>query len=250
MNQVSVIIPYFKKEKYILSTIKSVLNQTYRRLEIIIIFDENNKKNLHFISKISKIDKRIKLIVNKNNLGAAESRNIGIKYSKGKYIAFIDSDDLWHKKKIEKQINFLNKNKSNICHTSYEIIDKNNFKIGFRKARNFNSAKELLTSCDIGLSTVLLKKKLLNKNLKFPNQKTKEDFVLWLKILLKGNDILGINESLVKWRKINNALSDSILQKLIDGFKVYYFHMKFNFLVSLYYLLCLCLNYLIKRFND
>ena len=250
MNQVSVIIPYFKKEKYILSTIKSVLNQTYKRLEIIIIFDENNKKNLSFISKISKIDKRIKLIINKKNLGAAESRNIGIKKSKGKYIAFIDSDDLWNKKKIEKQMNFLNRNKCSICHTSYEIIDKNNFKIGYRKARNFNSAEELLTSCDIGLSTVLVKKKLLNKNLKFPNQKTKEDFVLWLKLLSKRNKILGINENLAKWRKISNALSDSILQKLIDGFRVYYVHMKFNVFVSFYYLLCLSLNYLIKRFND
>ena len=250
MNQVSVIIPYFQKEKYILSTLKSVLNQTYRRLEIIIIFDENDKKNLSIISKFSKLDKRIKLIVNKKNLGAAKSRNIGIKNAKGKYIAFIDSDDIWHRKKIEKQLNFLNKNNVNICHTSYEIIDKNNFKIGYRKARNFNSAKELLTSCDIGLSTVLVKKKLFNKNLKFPNQKTKEDFVLWLKLLSKRNKILGINENLVKWRKISNALSDSILQKLIDGFRVYYIHMKFNFFVSLYYLLCLSLNYLIKRFND
>ena len=79
MNQVSVIIPYFKKKQYILSTVKSVINQTYKKLEIIIIYDENDKKNLKFISEICKIDKRIKLIVNKKNLGVAESRNIGIK---------------------------------------------------------------------------------------------------------------------------------------------------------------------------
>ena len=247
---ISVIIPYFKKKKFIFKTINSVLNQSYKNLEVIIIYDDKDLSDLKFIKSFSKKDKRIKIYLNKKNLGASKSRNIGVKKSKGYYIAFIDSDDLWHKKKIEKQINFLNKNKCNICHTSYEIIDKNNFKIGFRKARNFTSANELLTSCDIGLSTVLIKKSLLNKNLKFPQLKTKEDFVLWLKLLSKGNKILAVKENLVKWRKINNALSDSLLQKLVDGFRVYYIHMNFNILISFYYLLCLSLNYLIKRFND
>jgi len=250
MNQVSVIIPYFKKKQYILSTVKSVINQTYKKLEIIIIYDENDKKNLKFISKICKIDKRIKLIVNKKNLGVAESRNIGIKNSRSKYLAFIDSDDLWNKKKIEKQISFLKKNKCNICHTSYEIINEKNLKIGFRKARTFSSTNELLKSCDIGLSTVMLKKKILNKNLKFPNLKTKEDFVLWLKILSNGNKILGIKNNLAKWRKSENSLSDSLIQKLADGHRVYYKYMKFNLVLSLYYLFCLSFNYLIKKLND
>ncbi len=183
MSQVSVIIPYFKKKKYILSTIKSVINQTYKRFEIIIIYDENDNKNLKFISKISKIDKRIKLIINKKNLGVAKSRNIGIKNSKYRYIAFIDADDLWHKKKLEKQLSFIKKNECDICHTSYEIIDEDNLKIGFRKAKTFKFTSELLKSCDIGLSTVLLNRNILNKNLKFPNLKTKEDFVLWLKLI-------------------------------------------------------------------
>ncbi len=250
MSQVSVIIPYYKKKKYILSTLKSVIQQTYKKFEIILIYDENDKKNLKFISKISKIDKRIKLIVNKKNLGVARSRNIGIRKSKYKYIAFIDSDDLWNKKKLDKQINFIKKNKCKICHTSYEIINENNKKIGYREAKTFNSKNELLKSCDIGLSTVLMEKKILKKNLKFPPLKTKEDFVLWLKILSNNYKILGMKDNLVKWRKSPSSLSTSISQKLFDGFKVYNYYMKFNFIISLYFLTCLTFNYLIKRVND
>ena len=250
MKLVSVIIPYYKKKKYILSSIKSVINQTYKKLEIIIIFDESNTDNLKFIYEISKIDKRIKIIVNKKNLGASISRNIAIKKSKGKYLAFIDSDDLWHKEKIEKQLKFLEDNKVQICHTSYEIINRNNKILGNRYARDFFNIKDIITSCDIGLSTVLLKKSILNKKLQFPKLKTKEDFVLWLKILSAGNKIYAIKKKLAKWRKLDTSLSSSLYQKLIDGFRVYYTYMNYNFLSSSYYLLCLSLNYLKKRFND
>ena len=93
MNLISVIIPYYHKKKYILSAIKSVIKQTYKNLEIILIYDEENKDNLNFIINLCKIDKRIKLVVNKKNLGASLSRNLGIKKSKGQYLAFIDADD-------------------------------------------------------------------------------------------------------------------------------------------------------------
>tara|TARA_Y100000590_G_scaffold469162_1_gene655245 strand:- start:7874 stop:8626 length:753 start_codon:yes stop_codon:yes gene_type:complete len=250
MSKVSIIIPYYKKKKYIQSTLRSVLNQTYRNLEILIIFDEEKKNNINFIKNLCKIDKRIRLIINKKNLGAGNSRNVGIKKSQGTYLAFIDSDDLWGKKKIQRQLKFMKQKNCEISHTSYEIINENNFRIGYRKARDFNSLKDLLRSCDIGLSSVLLKKKLLKKGLKFPKLKTKEDFVLWLRIVSNGNKIFGLNQNLTKWRVSKNALSSSVLQKLIDGFKVYNSYMKFNFLVSIYYLIILSLNFLKKKLND
>ena len=107
LDLVSVIIPYYKSKKFIKKSVKSVLNQTYKNLEIIIIYDENTKKNLNFIKQICKIDKRIKLLINKKNIGAGYSRNNGIKHAKGKYIAFIDSDDTWTRNKLLLQINFM-----------------------------------------------------------------------------------------------------------------------------------------------
>ena len=178
MNLVSIIIPYYKKKKYIKKTINSIINQTYQNLEIIIIYDDPNTNDLDFIKYLKNLDSRIKLIINVKNIGAGLSRNKGIQIAKGKFIAFLDADDLWKRNKIETQLNYMKKNKLKISHTSYKIIDKKNKIIGKRKAKNFNSYTELLKSCDIGLSTVMIEKNILSKKYQFVELKTKEDFVL------------------------------------------------------------------------
>ena len=108
---VSIIIPYFKKKKYFLKTISSIKSQTYKKFEIIVIYDDIDKSDLNFIQKLS-VTKKFKLIINKKNLGAGLSRNIGIKKSKGFYLAFLDSDDLWTRNKLEYQIKFMEKKKN------------------------------------------------------------------------------------------------------------------------------------------
>ena len=247
MELVSVVSPYFKKKLFIKKTVDSILNQTYSNFELIIIYDDTDQDDYKYIKKISKIDKRIKVIKNSKNLGAGESRNIGIKHSRGKYIAFLDSDDLWHSQKLEKQLRFMIDNNFDISHSSYTIINKKNKVIGKRIARNFLNYNSLLKSCDIGLSTVIIRKNLFNNGLKFPKLRTKEDFVLWLKLLRKNNKIMALNKTLVSWRKLDNSLSSSLLQRLYDGFKVYNKYMNYNYLKSLYLLSCLCLNFLKKK---
>jgi teichuronic acid biosynthesis glycosyltransferase TuaG len=106
MDLVSVIIPYYKKKKFIVKSVESVINQTYKNIEIIIIYDNESNIELDYIKNLENKDFRIKLIINKKNIGAGESRNKGIKFSKGKYIAFLDADDIWVKNKIEKQLFF------------------------------------------------------------------------------------------------------------------------------------------------
>ena len=157
MCLVTVIIPYFKKKKYIQDTINTVVSQTYKNLEIIIIYDDTDMSDLNYLKKIAKSDNRIIIIKNNNNLGAGLSRNEGIKKSSGEYIAFLDADDLWHKEKISKQIYFMKQNYSDISHTSYNIInDKTKKIVSIRYAKNFNHVNELLKSCDIGLSLSLI----------------------------------------------------------------------------------------------
>tara|TARA_B110001450_G_scaffold114372_1_gene108147 strand:- start:908 stop:1648 length:741 start_codon:yes stop_codon:yes gene_type:complete len=246
MDLVSVIIPFYKKKIFIKETIFSVLKQTYKNLEIIIVYDDESHNDLSFIKEISALDPRISIIVNLKNFGAGKSRNIGIASSKGSYIAFIDSDDIWKKDKIMNQVNFMKNNNLLASHTSYEIIDHKNKIIGKRIARNFYNLNDLLKSCDIGLSTVLLNRKIFIDEFKFPDLRTKEDFVFWLNLLKKDINIIGLEEKLTSWRKLNNSLSSSVLQKLTDGYKVYRNYMKFNFFKSVYYLLCLSINYLRK----
>ena len=246
MDLVSVIIPFYKKKFFIKETIFSVLKQTYKNLEIIIIYDDQNCDDLKFIKEIGTLDPRISIIINLKNLGAGNSRNVGIIASKGSYIAFIDSDDIWKKDKIMNQINFMKNNNILASHTSYEIINHKNEIIGKRIARNFYNLNDLLKSCDIGLSTVMLSRKIFINKFKFPNLRTKEDFVFWLSLLRENVSIIGLDVKLTSWRKLNNSLSAPVLQKLVDGYKVYNKYMKFNFFKSIYYLFCLSFNYLKK----
>ena len=247
MDLVSVIIPYYKKRNFIKETIVSVINQSYNHLEILIIYDDINLNDLEFLQEISKLDNRIKIINNHKRLGAGLSRNKGIEQSNGKYIAFIDADDTWAQDKLKDQISFMKKNNYQISHTSYFIINEKKKIIGQRKARNLLSIDEILKSCDIGLSTVIIEKNvIIRSSTKFPQLVTKEDFVFWLSLLKKNYKFYAYDSNLTNWTDTKNSLSSSTIQKLIDGFKVYNYYMKFNIFKSIYYLICLSLNYLKK----
>ena len=191
------------------------------------------------------MNKRIKLLVNRNNIGAGKSRNRGIKNSKGDYIAFIDADDIWLKNKTKLQLSLMKKRKLDFTHTNYSIINQKNKKLSKRIARDFKEVNDLIKSCDIGLSTVMIRRDILSAS-SFPGLKTKEDFVLWLRLLSKNIKFYGINKNLVYWSKNLDSLSSSTFQKLLDGYRVYNSYMKYNFLKSFYYLLCLSFNYLKK----
>ena len=244
---ISIIIPYYKKKKFFQNTIKSVLEQTHKNFEIILIYDDIDKTELPFVKLTLRKIKNVKIIINKKNLGAGYSRNIGIKKSKSRLISFLDSDDTWHKDKLKKQIKFMKINKVDFSYTDYSIIDKNEKKIKIIRAPKIITYRNLLFSCDIGLSTVMINSRLLKKE-KFPNLKTKEDYLLWIKLSKKKIKMLGINETLASWRQTNNSLSSSITQKLKDAFLVYSYHLKFNFLKSLILVFLLSVNSLTKKY--
>jgi len=245
MNLVSIIVPFYKKKKYVLNSIKSILNQTYKNFEIIIIYDDSNLDDLKYILEIKRLDKRIRVFRNKENKGVGLSRNYGIKKSRGKFIAFLDADDIWHPLKLSTQIEFMINNNFSITHTSYNIINEKNKKVGTRFAKNLKFS-DLIRSCDIGLSTVIIEKKLLD-NLCFPNLKTKEDYVLWLQLTKKGYEFKAFDEFLTDWRLAKNSLSSSTFRKLIDGYNVYRKYLEQSILKSLINLLILSLNFLRKK---
>ena len=129
-----------------------------------------------------------KLTINDKNVGAGRSRNIGIEQSKGTLLAFIDADDMWSKNKLDEQIKFMQDQAISFCHTSYKIINEKGDFVSLRKARNFMTVNDLIKSCDVGLSTVLIEKEAIGLN-KFPELKTK--LPLKLKNFKKsGNEII------------------------------------------------------------
>ena len=240
MYFVSVIMPYFKKKEYVKRSILSVINQTYKNLELIIIYDDECMDDFEYISNICGEFKNIKVIRNIKNLGAGESRNVGIKSATGDLVAFIDADDYWYKEKLDKQIKFLQKNNYKFIFCNYIKKSRNSEKeiICKKKYLNYSS---LLKSCDIGLSTVLIETNLIKENL-FPNLKTKEDYVVWLQITKKEIQAFCLNEILVIWNNSKNSLSSNIIQKILDGYKVYRVYQKFSLLKSFLLLILLSLN--------
>tara|TARA_B100000965_G_scaffold192446_1_gene160666 strand:+ start:1548 stop:2036 length:489 start_codon:yes stop_codon:yes gene_type:complete len=162
MPSVSVIIPYYRKINYIKKTINSVLNQTFQDFEIILIYDDNILDDLITLENEYKKNPKIKIIKNSSNLGAGISRNIGIKYASAEIISFLDADDFWLPEKLNKQLKFMEKNNYDFTFCNYEkrLGEKKNIKvISLKKKIGY---EDLIKSCDIGLSTVSIKKKNFN----------------------------------------------------------------------------------------
>ncbi len=250
---VTVVIPYKNNLKYLYAALNSVFKQTYQNYKILIIYDDENRNDLDKIQKFLNSKKKkffssVKIKKNKKNLGAGYSRNIGIKKSNTKYIAFLDADDIWAKNKLKFQINLMEKNNEVFSHTSYFIINKNNEIVSLRNAKKIIKFQNLLKSCDIGLSTVMINTKFIKKNkYYFPKIKTKEDFVLWLKITKDIKSVVGTDKKLTYYRKTENSLSSNKIISLLNGYKVYRDYMKFSHIKSLFYLIILSINFLKKN---
>lgn len=245
MDLISIILPYYKKKSFISKTIKSILTQSYSKFELIMVYDDYDKKDLIYLRRLIKNDARIQLIINKKNVGAAKSRNKGILKSQGKYICFIDADDIWKTNKLKIQLEFMKKNKCYLSHSNYRIINNNDEVVGLMKVKKLLEYNNLIYSCDIGLSTVMIDAKLRSK-IVFPNITTKEDFILWLK-LSKKYKFFGLQQDLVSWRK-NKTSSSYVSQKIRDAFTLYSKYEKFSLIKSYLFVMMLSFNFIKKSF--
>jgi teichuronic acid biosynthesis glycosyltransferase TuaG len=244
---VSIVIPYFKSEEYIEQAINSVFKQKYKKWELIIVDDEISSSSKNILKNIKMKEKnKIRIISNSKNFGAAISRNNAISVAKGKYIAFLDSDDFWNKNKLYKQINFMKARNARISFTSYKVIDELKKKIYLVKA-NFNlNYNELLKNCPICTSSIVIEKNILKKNI-FRNLKTKEDYELWLR-LSRSFVFYGIDQILTTYRSRKNTLSSNQLNKIYNAFYIYNSLNNLNIFQSIYCTIRLYLNAFIKKF--
>jgi len=240
MISVTVIMPYFKKKDFFKEAYYSALSQGIKNLEIIVIYDDEDLSDISYIRRIINNRNNTILIINKKNFGAGISRNIGIKKAKSKYIAFLDCDDIWNKNKIKYQLNFMKKNNLEISYTSYSVIDKSGDTLYSVKIKNEMTYKDFLRSCDIGLTTVVMKKSIFY-NFNFNNIKTKEDYLLWLQLSKSNYKFIGIKKILSSWRVNKNSLSNNIIQKISDSFRIYYQFEKQNFLKTIFSIIVLSL---------
>lgn len=241
MKKVSVIIPVYNSQQYIEKCVNSVVNQTYKKLEIIIIDDNSNDDSLKIIKSIK--DKRIKIIELKKNKGVACARNEGVKIATGDYICYIDSDDYWKKDKIEKQVEFI-KDKVFI-YSGFSYFKKNKFKdVQVPLSLTYNDA---LKNTIILTSTVMFNMKYLDKeDIYMPIIKRGQDTATWWQVLKKGITAYGLNEVLTIYRVNKNSLSSNIFRKVLRTWKIYK-REDLNPLKRLYCYNCYIINALKKR---
>ena len=234
---VSIIIPVYNAEKFLDETINSVINQSYSNWELLLINDcstDNSKK----VYLKYKNDKRIIWYDKKQNSGAALSRNKGIELAKGKYLCFLDADDLWDKDKIKKQISFMKKQDCAFSYTGYEFADANGIpsgkKVYIPEKINYQNA---LKNTTIWTSTVMFDmKKLTKDDIYMPNVYS-EDTATWWKILKNIPYAYGLNEILSFYRRTNNTLSSNKFKAIKRIWNLYRNVEKLSFLKSAY---CFC----------
>ena len=243
---VSIITPCYNSSKFIVQTIESVLAQTYQNWEMIIVDDCSKDDSIAIITDYLEKDKRIKLFTTeKNSKSPVEPRNIGIKNAKGRFIAFLDSDDIWLSTKLEQQIKlFLNK-KTAIVYSNYEKINEK----GERNNRivvnpSVSSYKELLKGNIIALSTGIYDTKKVGKV--YFKKIGWEDYGLWLSLLKQGYIAQNTNTVSALYRVRNFSISGNKIHSAKLTWKVYRYSEKFGILWSLYYFLHYCIRSGIK----
>ena len=240
MKKVSVIIPVYNSSKYIKECIESVINQTYKNLEIIVIDDRSTDNSVEIIKSIK--DKRIKLIEQEKNMGVAIARNKGIKASNGDYICFLDSDDYWYKNKIEKQIKFI-KNKAFI-YSKYLYL--RNDKTHVANVPKSLTYEQLLKNTAIFTSTVMLNMKYLKKQDIYMPNIAGEDYGAWFNILKSIDKAYGMQEVLSIYRVGNKSLSSNKIKAMKRTWILYKLE-KLSFRKRIYCFICYGFNAIKRR---
>lgn len=220
---VSVIMPCYNSSETIKSSIQSILDQTYSNLELIIIDDYSKDESTEIVETYLE-DKRVKLIRNQNNLGVAETRNRGIENAQGKYIAFCDSDDVWLKDKLTKQVHYLQR---------YDIVCSNYILSNIEKKRTKNikgpefiTYHQMLKSNFIPNSSAIYNCSALGKI--YQKKVRHEDYLMWLELMKKTNIVYRIQEPLMQYNQVQQSLSGNKLHSLIWTYKILHRELKLN----------------------
>lgn len=212
---ISIIVPVYHVENYIAQTMDCVYEQTYEKWELLLIDDCGGDNCVKIMKDYirQKGDSRIRLIHQPSNMGAAKARNRGLKEAKGRYIAYLDADDLWTPEKLERELAYLKKKEAAFVFTGYEFADPNGNGTGKAvKVPESLNYKEALKNTTIFTSTVMFDTEKISKEmLEMPVMKS-EDTALWWRILRNGYVAWGLNENLVKYRRTGGSLSSNKLE--------------------------------------
>lgn len=214
---VSIIVPVYNVEKLIAETMDSVRAQTYSYWELLLVEDCSKDGSAGVIREYiaEKQDQRIRLIAQPSNQGAARARNRGVQEARGRYIAYLDADDLWLPEKLEAQLRFMEKKQAAFSFTGYEFADENGIGLGkVVKVPETLSYRQALSNTTIFTTTVMFDtEKIPRQLLEMPEIKS-EDTALWWKVLRSGYTAWGLDENLARYRRAGRTLSSNKLEAI------------------------------------
>lgn len=216
-NLVSIIVPVYNIEKYIKETMDSVRSQTYQAWELLLVEDGSTDGTVNVITEYMEQtkDSRIRLIRQPSNMGAAKARNRGLEEATGRYIAYLDADDLWMTQKLEREVAFMKEKQAAFAFTGYEFADEEGKGTGkVVKVPEVLTYKEALKNTTIFTTTVMFDTEKIEKNQLIMPVIKSEDTALWWKVLRSGYVAYGLNENLVRYRRAGKTLSSNKLEAI------------------------------------
>lgn len=244
---VSVIMPCYNMEKYVADSIASVVRQTYPHWELLIVDDASTDGTVEIVKNLCNNDDRIHFEVKTKHSGIADTRNQCIQMAQGRFLAFLDADDIWHPEKLETQVRFMLENHVGFTYSTYDWIDEE----GNTLNKSINTIGHLdyetyLRNTIIGCSTVVVDKTIVGEVV-VPRFRTSEDTATWLDILKQGHLAYAIDQPLVSYRIRRRSASSNKLKAAADLWKVYRRHEKIPFFKALHYFSCYAFNAIKKR---
>lgn len=223
MDKVSVILPVYNCEAYLKHTLVSVESQNYKNWELLLVDDASTDKTLEIANEFAAKDARIKVIHLNKNVGVGAARNIALAQADGRYIAFIDGDDLWAKEKLARQIVFMRKHNAALSHTAsaYMNADGDILPRGQANVDERITIKDYMKTSQILMSSVMIDRQKIH-DIHFPeDRKLCEDARLWMNYLRRGEPFYGLNQVLLAYRVRPNQLSRRKDKMALAAFKRY-----------------------------
>lgn len=208
-EKVTVVIPVYNAARFLEKTVASVINQSYSEWELLLVDDGSSDNSLEIACKLAQQDSRIKVIISPKNEGVAKARNRGIQRATGKYIALLDSDDVWALDKLERQIKLAHQTGAEILYGSYDFMDEKDrpIKKPFVVPQKTNYEK-MLSNNVISCSTVMVEANLLKEH-PFPVRYYHEDYVLWMQLLKLPIQAVGDPAVLAHYRQVVGSRSNN-----------------------------------------
>lgn len=244
MPEVSIITPSYNSATYIPDTIKSVMSQTFKDWEWIITDDKSTDNTVSIIENL--YDPRIILIKSTKNAGAGDARNSSLRKATGRYITFIDADDVWEPNFLKEMVDFIKNKNTELVYSNYARCDEHlNPKLADFQADKIVTYENLLKTCRLSLLSSMYDSQRVGKEF-FPTESKREDHVMWLNLLKKIPNGLPLAKTMAKYRMHPSSISRNKKNIIKDQYLVYKDHMHFSTVKSFYYTILWAMNGFVK----